>query len=293
MTPTRFDGFLVVDKPLHLTSRDAVNRAQRWFPRGTRLGHTGTLDPLATGVLVLCVGVATRLTEYVQHMSKTYTTTIRLGATSATDDAEGPISEQVVEQIPDRQTIETACVSLLGEIQQTPPAFSAAKVRGARAYDLARKGAEVSLEARTVRVDAIRLLRYEWPWLELEIDCGKGTYVRSLARDLGEALGCGGMVQTLRRTRVGEFRAEGALSVEAAPMQARSRLLPLLSAAPDLPRIVIRTEDVARLRDGRGISMHDAPSGECALVDDGGALLAIGRWDAVRRAVVAAKMLSS
>src|SRR5688572_19173855 len=198
-----FDGLLVLDKPAGLTSREGVDRALRWFPRGTRVGHTGTLDPLATGVLVLCVGVATRLTEYVQAMGKTYFTTVRLGARSDTDDADGTVTPVEGARPPGREELERCLGGFVGEIEQVPPAYSAAKVSGARAYDLARRGREVSLAARRVRVDGIDLLRYDYPEADLEVRCGKGTYVRSLARDLGERLGCGGLVQVLRRTRVG------------------------------------------------------------------------------------------
>src|SRR5205823_760906 len=151
MRTSSFDGLLVVDKPTGITSRAAVDRAQRWFPRGTRLGHTGTLDPLATGVLVLCAGIATRLAEYVQHMAKTYRTTVRLGARSDTDDADGTVTPVQVECAPERAAVEESLRGSLGDIEQVPPAFSAAKVTGKRAYDLARRGEEVTLAARHVR----------------------------------------------------------------------------------------------------------------------------------------------
>src|SRR5262249_26578417 len=153
---------------------DAVNRAWRWFPRGTRIGHTGTLDPLATGVLVICVGVATRLAEYVQRMHKVYRAGIRLGVNSETDDAESTLTEVHVETQPTSTEIESALRTFVGEIDQVPPAFSAAKITGKRAYDLARKGKEVDLDARRVRIDAIDILSYAYPHLEIEVRCGKG-----------------------------------------------------------------------------------------------------------------------
>lgn len=221
------NGFLVIDKPGGMTSRDVVNIAQRWFPRKTKIGHTGTLDPLATGVLVLCVGTATKLADRVQAMGKTYRTRILLGFTSDTDDADGKLTPSPAGDVPTEAAIRELLPQFIGEIRQMPPAVSALKVQGQRAYDLVRRGVDVQLEARTVRVDAIRLLSYEWPHLDLEIDCGKGTYIRSIARDLGEKLGCGGLVQTLRRTRVGIFNVEQGIGVDARAEDAIAKLLPM------------------------------------------------------------------
>lgn len=223
------DGFLVIDKPAGMTSRDVVNHVQRWFPRKTKIGHTGTLDPLATGVLVLCIGAATKLADRVQMMGKTYQTRIRLGCTSDTDDADGTISPVDVAIPPDETAIAGCLPQFVGTILQLPPRVSALKIDGRRAYDLARQGKDVKLEPRPVRVDAIRLIGYQWPHLDLEIDCGKGTYIRSIARDLGEALGCGGMVQTLRRTRIGEFTIQGSIGLDSTAAVAHSRLLPKTS----------------------------------------------------------------
>jgi tRNA pseudouridine55 synthase len=221
------DGFLVIDKPGGMTSRDVVNVAQRWFPRRTKIGHAGTLDPLATGVLVLAVGAATKLVERVQAMGKTYRTRILLGFTSDTDDADGKLTPSPAGTIPAEAMIRELLPRFVGTILQLPPRVSALKIDGRRAYDLARQGKDVKLEPRPVRVDAIRLLGYEWPHLDLEIDCGKGTYIRSIARDVGDALGCGGLVQTLRRTRIGEFTAEIGLGIDESPEAARSNLLPI------------------------------------------------------------------
>src|SRR5262249_45363855 len=159
--------------------------------RGTRLGHTGTLDPLATGVLVLCVGSATRLADYVQRMSKTYRSLFRLGARSDTDDADGAVTPVAGAAAPEPAALEACLRQFVGTIEQVPPAYSAAKVTGQRAYDLARRGREVSLQARAVQVHGIEVLRYDYPELEVEVRCGKGTYIRALARDLGARLGCG------------------------------------------------------------------------------------------------------
>jgi tRNA pseudouridine55 synthase len=212
-----FHGWLVVDKPKGITSRGALNRIQRWFPRGTKIGHTGTLDPLATGVLVVAIGSATKRAEQVQAMPKAYRATVRLGCTSDTDDADGTVVETAVGAIPSEADIRSALPRFLGTIQQLPPKFSALKLEGQRAYDLARKGQAVELQPRAVTVYSIELTNYAWPRAELVIECGKGTYIRSIARDLGEMLGVGGMIEELRRTKVGPFAVEQGVGVETMP----------------------------------------------------------------------------
>jgi tRNA pseudouridine55 synthase len=290
-------GLLVIDKPGAMTSRDAVDRALRWFPRGTRLGHTGTLDPLATGVLVLCAGVATRLAEYVQQMAKTYRAGLRLGARSDTDDADGTITTIADAPTPDRATVEQRLQEFVGEIDQVPPAFSAARVTGRRAYDLARQGRDVTLEPRRVRVYGIDVLRYDYPHLEITVHCGKGTYIRSLARDLGEHLGYGAYVETLRRTRVGPFDVADALGLDADADAARSRLLPLSAAVAELPRVVLNAAEVARLRHGQKVPLAAAvqadliAEAEAAVFDAAGALVAVAGVDSQRRFLLPAKVL--
>ena len=274
------NGFLVIDKPGGMTSRDVVNRVQKWFPRKTKIGHTGTLDPLATGVLVICIGAATRLADYVQRMSKSYMSRFRLGATSTTDDADGIVTSNPVVSAPTRERIERELASFIGTIEQIPPAFSALKVEGQRAHELARRGNEVKLEARLVRIDAIRMQAYEWPYLDLEVECGKGTYIRSIASDLGVKLGCGGMVQTLRRTRIGPFTADQGIGVETDPGDLK--IFPLIAALPEMPRVQIGEEAEKRLRQGQGISapeasyLRDNPSEELAILNETGDLIGIG-----------------
>jgi tRNA pseudouridine55 synthase len=219
------NGFLVIDKPGGITSRDAVNRVQRRFPRKTKIGHTGTLDPLATGVLVLCIGPACKLADRVQAMPKTYTARFHLGATSSTDDADGEIVATNATPLPEAAA-RAALARFVGVIAQVPPQVSAIKVEGTRAYASARKGDPVALAARPVRIDAIRVFGFDWPYLDVEIDCGKGTYVRSIARDLGQVLGCGGLVETLRRTRVGPFTADLGIGPDADAETLRNRLIP-------------------------------------------------------------------
>jgi tRNA pseudouridine55 synthase len=273
------DGLLVLDKPAGLTSRAAVDRVLRWFPRRTRIGHTGTLDPLATGVLVLCLGGATRLTEYVQRMRKTYRTRLLLGARSDTDDADGTITPVAGATVPDAATVAARTAEFIGAIEQVPPAFSAAKVTGRRAYDLARGGEEVTLRPRPVRIDAIEVLHYTYPYLELEVHCGKGTYIRALGRDLGERLGCGALVQTLRRTRVGPFTADDALTLEADAETARARLLPAELAVAELPRLVLPESEWKHLGQGQRVALTELPEGaeqgEVAVFDAADHLVAV------------------
>jgi tRNA pseudouridine55 synthase len=289
-----FNGLLVLEKPGGMTSRDAVDRALRWFPRRTRVGHTGTLDPLATGVLVLCVGSATRLTEYVQQMRKTYQTTVRLGARSETDDAEGTIMPVAGAAAPTREQLEAGLQEFLGEIEQVPPAFSAAKVTGRRAYDLARRGEEVTLQPRKVSVYGIDVRRYDYPEVDLEVCCGKGAYIRALARDLGERLGCGGLVQVLRRTRVGPFPCEDAVPLDASPETARTRLLPLTAAVAELPWLTVSPPTAAQLRQGKAIPFPGRlpEANEWALIDEEGVLVAVARVDRRARLVRPLKVLS-
>jgi tRNA pseudouridine55 synthase len=292
MKPSSFHGLLVLDKPGGMTSREAVDRALRWFPRGTRVGHTGTLDPLATGVLVLCVGTATRLTEYVQRMGKTYRTGLRLGARSDTDDADGTITPAPVERPPDRDEVLRRLAEFVGALDQVPPAHSAAKVTGRRAYDLARRGEEVSLQPRRVEVYGIDLLGYEYPQLELEVRCGKGTYIRSLARDLGERLGCGALVETLRRTRVGPFEPGGAVPLDADAATVRSRLLPVSAAVAELPGVTLDPGEVVRLRQGQAVPLPgDAAGDEVAVYDGAGGLVAVAVLDRARRCLRPEKVL--
>lgn len=206
-------GIILIDKPAGWTSHDVVARARR-ITGQRRIGHTGTLDPMATGLLVLCLGQATRLVEYLAGHDKRYTGEIVLGRTTATDDAEGettrerpvpPVTEGELRELERRFT---------GQLMQLPPAFSAIKVAGKRAYAIARDGEVPKLEPRAVVVHGLSLARVGPERISVELHCGPGTYVRSLARDMGEALGCGGHLGSLRRLRAGPFRVEDATTLE-------------------------------------------------------------------------------
>jgi tRNA pseudouridine55 synthase len=290
---------LIIDKPLGITSRDAVNRAARWFPRGTRIGHTGTLDPQATGVLVLCIGVATRLAEYVEEMKKTYRTCLHLGARSTTDDAEGTIQPTLDATPPESAIVQAICREFVGEIEQAPPPHSAIKVGGKRAYELARKGAEVKLKPRRVQIDRIDVIAYAYPALELEVDCGKGTYIRSLARDIGTRLGCGAYVESLRRTAVGGFNVADAIPLDSDAATALARLLPMKAAVAHLFPIAFDVAAVERLQHGQTVALHNLVPESAWRADPrvaifhGDELAAIAEYDPLREEVKPVKVLRS
>ena len=219
MTPS---GLLVIDKPIGRTSMDVcrVVRARLragGAPKRVKVGHGGTLDPLATGVLVILVGTATKLCERVMGGEKRYTARVDLSAFSATDDREGEPEEVDVPEPPTRGDVERACAHFVGEIMQTPPVYSAMKVGGRRAYRLARAGETPELEPRPVVIHACDLVAYGWPIAEIDVRCGRGTYIRSLARDLGRTLGTGGMLDALRRTGVAPFGIDRAVTLDALP----------------------------------------------------------------------------
>ncbi len=269
-------GLLNLNKPVGLTSRDVVDRVARPL-RKIKVGHAGTLDPLASGVLVVCVGAATRLIEYVQRMPKTYRARVRLGATSDTDDADGTVVEAVDPPVPTEAELRAALASQIGTIDQVPPEFSAIKVAGERAYDLARAGREVTLKARPVSVHKVELLRYEWPQVELEIDCGSGTYIRSIARDIGQAIGCGGLIEVLTRTRIGPFAVEDAIDPGSLDRAAiLGHLRPATEAVAGMPQVVLGEGQIRSMGQGQAVEVEPAaPSGEVAVLDESGELVAI------------------
>ncbi len=273
-------GVLNLDKPGGVTSRDVVDLISRPL-RKVKVGHAGTLDPLASGVLVVCVGAATRLIEYVQRMPKAYRTVVRLGARSDTLDADGRVEEVENPPIPTEAAVRAALAGQVGVIEQVPPQFSALKVAGRRAYDMARAGQAVELAARPVAIDRIELIAYDWPRLEFAVDCGSGTYIRSIARDVGEALGCGGLVEVLVRTRIGPFALADALDPTGQPLDAiLGRLRPPLDALSDLPRLVLSAGQVAAVLMGKGLLAAEIEGaaglgGEVAMVGPDGALVAV------------------
>jgi tRNA pseudouridine55 synthase len=216
------DGLLLVDKPKGWTSFDVVAKVrgllrayqkEQGLPGKIKVGHTGTLDPLATGLLVLAIGAYTKKVPELTKQDKTYQTDILLGATSTTDDDEGE-KVFVSDQQPSLQEVQKALDSFVGDQMQMPPKFSAIKVGGVRAYDAARKGRDIELSARPVHIYSISEVIYEYPKLSLKVSVGSGTYIRSLARDVGEALGVGGYVKELRRTEVGTYSLAQAVQMD-------------------------------------------------------------------------------
>lgn len=290
-------GVLNLNKPSGVTSRDVVDQVGRIL-RKVKVGHAGTLDPLASGVLIVCIGSATRLIDHVQRMPKTYRTVVRLGARSDTLDADGKVVEVDHPRVPDEQDIQRVLAGMVGEISQLPPVYSAKKIQGKRSYDLARAGRPVELAPRMVRIDRIDLRNYSWPRLELEISCGGGTYIRSIARDVGEALDCGGLVEALVRTRIGHFAIESAIDPTVlTPVSLQHYLCPALEAVPDLPRVVLDPSQVADVLHGRSIDISGLlplpyPEREVALLDSSGRLIAIGHVNTQAETVQPRKVFS-
>lgn len=251
-------GWINLDKPYDLGSTSAVSRVRRIF-EAQKAGHAGTLDPLATGVLPIALGEATKTVPYLMDADKSYRFTIAWGRTTASYDREGEtIAESDVR--PTAEAVEAVLPRFVGDqILQIPPAFSAIKVDGERAYDLARAGETVELAARPVRIDAVRLIAApDEDHVTLEMDCGKGTYVRALVRDIAEALGACGHVSALRRTRVGAFSEENAVSLELLEdlghkARQSEALLPVETALDDIPALAVTDEDAFRLKQGRSI----------------------------------------
>lgn len=215
--PSLIHGLYVIDKPVGPTSMDVVRRVRR-AAGGCKCGHGGTLDPLASGVVVCALGKATKAVEGLMDHAKIYEATVDLSAFTVTDDAEGAREEVTIPEAPDLSAIRSCLASLSGgEIMQLPPVYSALKIGGQPAYERARRGEDVRLAPRPVRIDTIDLLDYAWPLLGIRVHCGRGTYIRSLARQIGEGLGCGGHLRALRRLAVGRFTVAGATPLDELP----------------------------------------------------------------------------
>ncbi|HRJ69743.1 MAG TPA: tRNA pseudouridine(55) synthase TruB [Beijerinckiaceae bacterium] len=262
-------GWIVLDKPVGMTSTHAVSIAKRLF-NAKKAGHAGTLDPLASGLLPLAFGEATKTVPFVMDGEKAYRFTVKWGAETDSDDADGSVTA-TSERRPAQEDIENALPFFIGEISQVPPKFSALKIDGERAYDLARDGEEVVLEARTVFIRSLKLVESDADTAVFAAECGKGTYVRAIARDLGRRLGCLGHVVALRRTRVGPFHETDAITVDelrAAGEQGpesddlRRCLLPVETALADLPEVRVGQHEATRLANGQPVILRgrDAPA---------------------------------
>lgn len=259
-------GLLVVDKPAGLTSHDVVARVRKASGQ-RRTGHTGTLDPFATGVLVVCLGQATRLAARVTDGDKRYRATMRLGQATTTQDLTGELSDQV-----DADAVAAALADggvrlrelargFVGPIAQRPPMFSAKRKDGVRLHELARRGEVIEREPVTVVVRALELLAIDGADVELDVRCGKGTYIRTLAHDLGAALGTHAHLTALRRTEVGDFTLADAIALDAldSPAAVEAALLPPLRAVSDLPALELAAAQLARLRNGQQVERPDLP----------------------------------
>lgn len=269
-------GLLNVHKPKGMTSRDVVNRIQR-IVKPHKIGHAGTLDPLATGVLLVTIGQATRLEEFLHRLPKRYLGTFLLGRQSDTEDIEGTVEEVENPPVPTEEQLRAVLPRFVGEIDQAPPAYSALKVEGKRAYDLARQGQEVKLAARKIQVHQVELVSYAYPQLVLDIRCGSGTYVRSLGRDLARALGTEAVMSALVRTAIGPFRVEDAVPLTDLNVGSLAgHLLPPQLGLPDLPQLTLSPEQVQRIANGQSIDAPpDCSVAEIAALDPHGTLVAI------------------
>ncbi|TGD78862.1 tRNA pseudouridine(55) synthase TruB [Hymenobacter wooponensis] len=218
ITPARFDfeagEVLLLDKPLTWTSFDVVRKVKNTL-RIKKIGHAGTLDPLATGLLILCTGKKTKQIDLIQAQEKEYTGTFRLGQTTPSFDLETPVDQELAYEHLTEEELRAALASFIGLINQTPPLFSAVKVNGERAYEVARRGDEAEIKSKQVTIKEFELTRVALPEVDFRVVCSKGTYIRSLARDYGAALGVGAHLTKLVRTRIGEYRLEDALTMEA------------------------------------------------------------------------------
>jgi tRNA pseudouridine55 synthase len=286
------NGWVVVDKPLGLTSTQVLGRLRRIF-NPLKIGHGGTLDPLATGLLPVAMGEATKTVSYIMGGRKRYTFTLRWGEATATDDAEGPVTE-CSDRRPAAADIEAVLPRFVGLVEQVPPLYSAIKIAGARAYDKARACEDFTLRARPVEVHGLSLVENGPETATFQVDCGKGAYMRALARDLGLSLGTYAHVVALRRTAVGPFTEKHAISLESLETLGHSAaasgpLLPLETALDDIPALALTEAEANCLRRGQAVSMvarinrtriEAFDNGSIVYATHGGKPVALARYDA-------------
>jgi len=277
MPPTPLVGLVPIDKPAGVTSRAVVDVVAR--AAGTKaVGHAGTLDPLARGVVLVCVGAATRLVDHLHELPKHYRATFALGRSSPSDDLETPVELEENAVRPEAGALAAAARSLEGEILQRPCDYSAVHVDGKRAYRLARKGRPLELAAKPVRIDRLAILAYDWPRLEVDVVCSSGTFVRAIGRDLAAALGTRAVMEALERTAIGPFRRAAAVDPDAVtPTSLVGLLQPALAAVPHLARLTVSRQDRDALALGRPITLPPGAPGALAAVDEEGLLVGILR----------------
>jgi tRNA pseudouridine55 synthase len=268
------DGALLLDKPVGVTSNKALQAVKR-FLRAAKAGHAGTLDPLASGLLILLFGEATKLAGYLLADDKEYLATLKLGEKTSTGDAEGEVIERKESRVAEAD-LAPVLSRFLGEIEQVPPMHSALKRGGVPLYALARKGETVERQPRRIRIPALEKVRLDPPYLMLRIRCSKGTYVRTLAEDIGEALGTCAHLAQLRRTGSGRWRVEQAVSLDALSSQAERHLLSLNALLADLPRAELDRAQEARFRNGQSLDSFPG-EGLRAVYGAGGAVIGLAR----------------
>jgi len=273
------DGALLLDKPVGVTSNFALQRARKLLG-AHKAGHAGTLDPLASGLLIALFGEATKFAGLLLDSEKEYAATLKLGETTATGDAEGGILESRPVEV-SAADIQAALEGFKGEIEQVPPMHSALKRDGVPLYKLARRGESVERQPRPVRILELELLDFKKPFLNIRVRCSKGTYIRTLAEDIGAALRTGAHLGALRRTGSGRFRVSDAVTLPAleamSPVERQAELLPVDSLLSQLPRIELDAASEARLRNGQTLQMTALPEGVSAVYGAGGALIGLGR----------------
>ncbi len=274
-----FTGVIPIDKPPGATSRQVVDAVARAL-KMKAVGHAGTLDPLAAGVVVVCVGHATKLVDYVHQLPKRYEAVFVLGRSSPSDDLETPVEEEVDPQRPTRDDLEAALPAFRGEILQRPCDYSAVHVNGQRAYHLARKGRSIDLPAKPIRIDRLEVTAYEWPRLAVDVTCSTGTFIRALGRDLAGVLGTQAVMESLVRMSVGPFVRESSVPLAASlPETVSAALLPPIAAVPHLERVVLADAEIDSAVRGGLVARASAQSASApehlAAVDSAGAMLGI------------------
>lgn len=273
------NGMLIVDKEKGITSHTVVNQLRRLYGL-KKVGHTGTLDPFATGVLPMCLGAATRLSEYMVGLDKTYQATLKLGERTDTQDLTGEILQQSDKRVTDEE-VGRVIGEFVGEIEQLPPMYSAIKVDGKKLYELARQGIEIERKKRRVTIYRLDILKIEFPFVEIEVHCSSGTYIRTLADDIGERLGTFAHLTELRRTGVGDYRIKKAVPIktleEMTEEEQRSKLIPLDYCVPFIPRVDLKKQYLRKIINGGWVSLEGEVADGPLRVFCGGEFVGIGR----------------
>jgi len=284
------DGILIVNKPSGITSHDVVAKARKML-NTQKIGHVGTLDPLATGVMVLCVDKALKLAEFMVSETKSYRAVAKLGATSDTGDAEGKLTQVIARALPlSRPLLEKELAKLEGKQIQIPPKYSAIKIKGKPAYKRVREGEDFEMPEREIEIFAMHLIRFEWPELEFKIKCSSGTYVRSVVETLGENLKCGAYLSELKRTRAGAFTLKDACELNEI---SEKKLLPASRAIEHLKRIKVADTQLEDIRHGKAISTTERFSSDPGLIAlmSGSEVVAVAKYDAEKFTLLPTKVL--